>query len=61
MHMAATYFNIGDVEKMGFTTWNQALKRCLLAILRCLHMPLCGSKENSPSHKEKKEHTKHKP
>jgi hypothetical protein len=26
MHMAATYFNIGDVEKMAFTTWSRALK-----------------------------------
>jgi hypothetical protein len=53
MHMAATWFNIGDVARMGFTTQSRALKWRLLAILRCLLMLLCGSLEISTPHKEK--------
>jgi hypothetical protein len=52
MHMAATYFNIPDVEKMPSTTWERALNQTLTAESNVVLKPSCGSLEISTSRRE---------
>jgi hypothetical protein len=53
MHMAATYFNIGGVEEMGFTTWKRAMNQTLGAECNAVQTRLCGVLEIFTCHKEK--------
>jgi hypothetical protein len=41
--MVSTYFNIGGVEKMGFTTWKQTLNQTLMAECKAINKQSCGS------------------
>jgi hypothetical protein len=45
MHMAATYFNIDGVEKMGCTTLKRAFNQTLMAKSKAILKLSCGSKE----------------
>jgi hypothetical protein len=52
MHMAATWFNIGGVEKYAYPTWKRALNQTLPAECNLVLKPSCGSLEISTSRKE---------
>jgi hypothetical protein len=54
MHKKPTYPNIGDVEKMGSTTWKQTLNQTLMDECNAVQTQSCGSLEISTSRKEKR-------
>jgi hypothetical protein len=53
MHMAATYFNIGHVEKIEVTTSKRAPKKALIPKQNAPPKPSCGSLEISTPTKKK--------
>jgi hypothetical protein len=50
--MVSTYFNIGGVEEMGFTTWKRAMNQTLKAQHNVILKPSCGSLKKPTPRKE---------